>query len=270
MDTKQFIEYETVRDLKNKSEIMITEGIRPHMHLMWEVLCVTQGKIRVCINDETRILNAGETAVSASLDVHRYDLMEKDAIGYALMISPKHLERLNVILGDQTLCGHFISGDEHREIEQLIKIGEHYADINDMVFNGIIEAILGVVIQTLKLNRRIESKNETNMMRQVLIYLSENFMNDISLESVSKRFGYSPNFFSKIFNSYMKCGLREYINILKCEHSESMILNGENITEAAYNSGFTCMRTFYRVFREHFGMSPKKYIDNRIKNSKKA
>ena len=48
--------------------------------------------------------------------------------------------------------------------------------------------------------------------------------------------------------------------MLRIEHACSLLENGDNITEAAFSSGFSSIRTFNRVFVENMEMTPREYM----------
>jgi len=251
-------EYESIRDKSNESYLYVTEGIHPHFHVQWELLCVPKGRISVTINGETRILDRG-TAVAGSLDIHQYEILEPDSMGYVLTVAPKHTERLNKMVQNSILREHFLIGEPHEEIASLLEIADRYQTTNKFVYGGLVETVLSIAAHNLRFEDRA-AKAETDMMRECLVYLGDNFATKISLEDLAQKFGYSPNYFSTIFNSYVNMGLREYVNSIRADRAAALITNDKNIGDAAYECGFECMRTFYRVFKARFGASPQEYI----------
>ena len=256
-------EYESIRDKTNETYLYLTEGVHPHFHVQWEILCVARGKISVTINDETRILE-NATAVAGSLDIHQCEILEPGSVGYVLTVAPKHTEKLNMMVPNSALREHFIFGEPHNEIVSLIEIADRYQTANKFVFGGLIESILSIAVHNLRFEERA-AKSETDMMRDCLVYLADNYAAKISLEGLAKKFGYSPNYFSTIFNSYVKMGLREYVNSIRADRCAAMILNGTDASDAAFECGFDCMRTFYRVFKTRFGTAPQEYLKNLTK-----
>jgi len=260
IDNKKMAEYESIRDKSNESYLYITEGIHPHFHAQWELLCVPKGRISVTINGETRILEKG-TAVAGSLDIHQYEILEPNALGYVLTVAPKHTERLNKMIQNSVLREHFLTGEPHEEIVALLKIADRYQTTNKFVYGGLVETVLSIAAHNLQFEERPQ-KAEADMMRECLVYLGDNFATKISLESLAQKFGYSPNYFSTIFNAYVNMGLREYVNSIRADRAAALIINDKDVSDAAYECGFDCKRTFYRVFKARFGTSPQEYIKN--------
>lgn len=83
---------------------------------------------------------------------------------------------------------------------------------------------------------------------------------ELNLTSVSRRFNYSPKYASAAFMRLVKCGFSEYLENLRMEHAQRLIVEGvSNVKEMANACGYVDPLYFSRVFKKHFGVSPKKY-----------
>ena len=58
----------------------------------------------------------------------------------------------------------------------------------------------------------------------------------------------------------MNIGFADFVNSLRIEHACNLLEKGSNITEIAFSSGFSSIRTFNRVFLQTLGMTPRDYI----------
>lgn len=85
---------------------------------------------------------------------------------------------------------------------------------------------------------------------------------------MSEKFGYSPYHFSRLFNSFANTNLKKYVNSVRLDAAADKLKNGVGVTDAAFDSGFRSMRSFYRDFTERFGVSPRKYmlLDAKLRN----
>ena len=73
--------------------------------------------------------------------------------------------------------------------------------------------------------------------------------------------GYSPNYVAESFRSCFQMGLSRYINTVRLKNAMALMRKGEkNVTECAMESGFSSLRTFYRVFTEELGCTPREYL----------
>ncbi len=127
---------------------------------------------------------------------------------------------------------------------------------------GIVNPILGYILESGKfIDRNDNIKIE--LVSKILLYINENFKNNISPSSIAEYFGYSLAYISHIFKTSSGITLKRYLTITKLNNVLSLIKSDKNnITYCALESGFTSTRTFYRSFKNEFGCSPKTYLKN--------
>ena len=91
----------------------------------------------------------------------------------------------------------------------------------------------------------------SDKFRLVLKYIEQNYMQDISLDTLADIAGYSKFHFSRIFRQYNSMSYLQYINIQRTHAAEMLLLDQSiPITEVAMRSGFSSLSTFNRVFKE--------------------
>ena len=67
-----------------------------------------------------------------------------------------------------------------------------------------------------------------------------------------------PNF-RRLFREYMGISPIDYRNNIRLTHAKNKLQSGEyNVSEAAYESGFTNLSFFIRLYKEKYGHTPKK------------
>ena len=94
------------------------------------------------------------------------------------------------------------------------------------------------------------------LVRRERLYL----LPDVSRDCLVAKTGINKNRLAMLIQTYSGNSLSGYLNSLRLEHSLKMLSEGnETIESVAYDSGFNNVRTFYRVFREEFGMTPAEY-----------
>ena len=96
------------------------------------------------------------------------------------------------------------------------------------------------------------------MLVQILEYVSQNFQEDISLQSIARALGYNYQYLSKIFNRTMNINFKTLVNHYRFEYARQQLLNNpeKSISEIAFESGFQSIRSFNRIYREISGSTP--------------
>lgn len=231
-----------------------------HFHSPIELYYVDEGELEVWINDQHTVMKPGEISVALSYDSHCYHYVGETTA--SLLIIPTFM------------CKEFLAEIKNkratnsiiRDAEASRKIKECYDEIKKDSSNriktlGFINIILGIVMEQISFEP-INSTIETRLSSQLLFYISENYKDDISLNSIAQEFGYNPSYLSRYFKSCFNVGVNQYITRVRLRDAVKLMQTSENnITYCAFESGFNSIRTFYRAFLKEYGCTPKEYSE---------
>jgi AraC-like DNA-binding protein len=251
--------YESKRDLEHRNiEIFTTAGIAPHFHAQVEVLCVMRDFVNVTLNGETETVRAGGICVSGSYDVHSYSVNGGEGI---VVLFPLDCLRRFFAYTENAVIKHHIVYDEKlfSSISALLELYKSNSEsANPLFCEGWTNAFLGLLHDFLGFSQ-VGTGGRIDTFHEVLTYIRAHSDEELTLAGLSKRFGYSPYHFSRLFNSFINVGLKKYINSVRLENALDKMKNGESVTAAAFSSGFGSMRSFYRDFTEYYGETPQRY-----------
>lgn len=95
-------------------------------------------------------------------------------------------------------------------------------------------------------------------------YVAKNFREKITLEQMAFELGVSKYVLSRLFSKTFHSNFAGYVNGTRLNYATSM-LDGTNetIMNICYECGFESQRTFNRVFKERFGVTPREYRTNK-------
>ncbi len=241
----------------------------PHFHSSIEFVYVMDGELKATLNGVSYTVSKNQILISSSYTVHRY-ATESYSDAIVLIVPLDFIPSYNKVLS-QNCFSQKVYKDTAAcsEILHCMKIlshdGEKGCKISPNVLKGYIYVIVGMLIENVGLIHIGNDQNH-NLTKDILIYLQNNYLAPVSLELLSKDFGYSKSRFSHIFNSYFGCTLAEYVNTLRCRHAATLLIDDSvPIINAAMGSGFDSMRTFYRSFKRCFGVTPSQYRNNYTK-----
>lgn len=105
-------------------------------------------------------------------------------------------------------------------------------------------------------------------IQKVQDYIDQNYGKNMSVEELAEVAGFSKYHFNRIFKSITSESLLQYVNRVRMEKSLFILAHrGDyNMTDVAYELGFTDSAVFSRAFKKHYGISPmayrKKYSTN--------
>jgi AraC-like DNA-binding protein len=237
----------------------------PHIHSHIEIYLILSGELEVCINNEHKILKEGEISVSFSYDVHSYNA-PTDSDVYYLVIPTSFCGDFLPLLSSKRFNSSYIDDSQAYEtiknaIEKIL------SGVNQISKQGYIYVILGTILDSLEKSKE-PREYASAFSSELLIYISNHFKEDLSISSLSAKFGYNQNYLSKSFQNTFGISFVKYLTMLRLREAVLLLQKGEkSVAGCALESGFGSVRSFYRAFEEEFGCSPKEYMDT-IENDK--
>jgi YesN/AraC family two-component response regulator len=100
-------------------------------------------------------------------------------------------------------------------------------------------------------------------LQKALIFINNNYMNRLSLDSVAEKACTSKHHFSREFRKYVGCTYREYLNKVRTEKARELLRETNlSVTEAAFSVGYTGLRSFERMFKKTQGCTARQFKDS--------
>ena len=95
---------------------------------------------------------------------------------------------------------------------------------------------------------------------EILIYISENIKNKITIEDLETKFFYNRYYIMKLFKKEIGLTIVEYINSIRIYNSITLI-RGENsnLMSIAFKSGFYSLEYFSETFKLITKLNPRKF-----------
>ncbi|NCC63437.1 MAG: AraC family transcriptional regulator, partial [Spirochaetia bacterium] len=91
-------------------------------------------------------------------------------------------------------------------------------------------------------------------------YIRQNYQKDITLESVAASVSLSANYFSKMFNQTMHLSFSSYVNQLRIEKAQQLLLtSGLPLVEISALVGFDDQSYFSKVFKKLTTLTPGEF-----------
>ena len=253
--------YERVRDDQATPDLWRSSNNRckPHFHASIELVYVTEGELTVFLDDQQYTVRQNQVMIASAYTVHRYqsDMPNAEVI---MIIPLSFIPSVQKMLRDHAfLHPVYDVSDDPKTKSVLDMMSDDWADYNMETKKGLCYTLLGLLLSRVGLSAGTNSTNSAHM-KDVLIYLQENYQSNLSMEDLARRFGYSKSRFSHLFNETLGCPPGAFINALRCQHAaRAMLESDQPLLEIAMNAGFECPRTFYRVFKQYYGLTPTQY-----------
>jgi len=106
-----------------------------------------------------------------------------------------------------------------------------------------------------------ESEKEQDICARAKSYIEEYYQdNQLSLVELSKKFGLTSSYFSKMFKDKYQVSIPDYINVIRITKAKEMLRDTtKSVQSIAAASGFLESSTFIRTFKKMEGITPGVY-----------
>lgn len=112
-----------------------------------------------------------------------------------------------------------------------------------------------------EINLKKNNGGLNKMIEGVETYIKEYYKNcSLSVESLADHFGYTPNYFAKVFKDTTGLFINDYIRKCRLEKARELLRDKEiPIDEIAVSVGFQSKNYFYYTFKKEVGLTPLAY-----------
>ncbi len=258
-----------------------------HYHEFLEMLYLTKGEMKIWLNDKPYEFRQGELIIINSNETHRLESLCPESLYYVIKFTPKLLCTFQQTPKETKYILPFLA----EQSEQPRVYNRTFVDetgIPALLHDAIKEwnekgvgyelALKADVLKTIRIvvgylseqgiNVRMSASggNIQQMISTILEYVNENFTTADEKE-VADRFSISYSYFSRSFKQIMNMSFKEYINYLKINEAQRLLLTtGKSISEISAELGFSSASHFINVFKKHKSCSPKQYKKNIAKD----
>ena len=245
--------FETQRDKQNyyahKDNVC-----QAHFHRAVEILYVTKGKKTVSLDGELYELGVGDLLVCPPYRLHAY-LPNENSTQIVLTFSATACPKFETLCSTQapkTPVFH----DEQALLLPFMLQSENFE--NELLFVGIVNYILGIYVKNTPFYP-IKKKSERSFLEEIVAYIEEYYAQAITLPSIAKRFGYSPNYFSTLFKKYFYVSFTDYLNGVRVQKSLKY-LKTHSVSTVYFLCGFNSPQQYFLHFKKFYGVSPKEFL----------
>lgn len=141
-----------------------------------------------------------------------------------------------------------ISSYYAQQIELMASVREGQGLIEEMIQNY------------CRLVRRHSLKDYSPLIQKVLLHIDTEISSDLKLTLLAKQYSVSPEYLSTLFHKETGKTLTAYVNDKRLELGASLLRTTKlQVQSIAEYCGFPDAGYFAKLFRKHYGMSPKAY-----------
>ncbi len=272
--------YEKV-DYENNAPILLhinheTDNYSTHWHTAIELIMPVTNFYTVTIGKTTYRLMEGEILVIPPGELHEL-IAPEDGVrrillfDFSIISNLKGFSNIASVLNQPRLINEATAPDILPQLQGLFdEITSEYTSKNTLREAAIYALIIQMFVllgrkymsteslfPDVKVNKQKEYIEKFNLIFE---YINNNFMEDISLETIADVAGFSKFHFSRLFKHFTDMSFYDYLNQRRVKEAEKYLLNPSlSITEIALRSGFSSISTFNRVFKSFKECTPTEF-----------
>lgn len=246
-----------------------------HAHSYYEMFYLISGGCDLFIKNNVYHLTPGNITFIPADTLHRTSYSNA-ALHECVSIefTQSYLSELVAEFGTVWLQSHLFSNifylpeDCRSDINAMLSLilAEHQSSdifsncMLKMYFQTLVVRILRYIndASILIVNNNTRATDEA--LQIAVDYINEHFKNNITLDDMAELLHLNPSYFSKKFKSANGLGFKEYLNNVRINHSEKLLLEtGMSITEIAFECGYDNSNYYGDAFKKVNGVSPSTF-----------
>ena len=248
-----------------------THNYGDHLHEYSEVVYVLDGEIESTVNGVTEIAKAGDFIIITPFQVHSTHTPDKCKIFICVISNDLILSNLakselfvgyrRSVFTPPPYLASYLN-------EKFIKAATDYKAWHlEKDFRSLKASVCALFNEYTSVTEPAEKTSHENILADVILYLNEHFRENITLKTVSKALGYAPGYISHCLETLPSMNFSTILNSLRVEYAKLLLTSGNYANvDVAYESGFSCERSFYRAFLKKTGTTPQKYVKKEKSN----
>ena len=259
--------------------------VKAHTHDYYEFYFFISGNIHMNIAGETFVPSPGSMMIIPPRTPHFAKLLDgsipyrrfvfwvtKDFLRSLSNISRDYLYLTSKAGKGQSFFMHKFSDIEFNTIQG--KAFSLIDEIHSERFGKDAKILISVSDFMLSINRMVyeseivasTSAEPDTLYQSIIQYIEAHIDEDLSLDLLSDKLHVSKFHISHLFTETNGLPLHKYITKKRLAMCKDAILGGHDISVVAGIYGFSDYSVFYRAFVKEYGLSPKKFRDEIIRN----
>lgn len=115
-------------------------------------------------------------------------------------------------------------------------------------------------------HRSMRQESNEDIFDEVLAYIGQNYVYEITLPSLAEKFNYNTSYFSELFKSKVGQSFVQYLSEIRMKHACHLLETTElGLSDIAELTGFSNASYFSSRFKKMFHISPSEYRNEKLK-----
>lgn len=253
-----------------------------HIDNCFALLYIFQGDCTLTLNSFTRTMHTGELCI-ISPQIPRFHSFSPESVVLSITVEKETFKQTfsKLLVRDNCLSSFFrntllhsehgylffllpLCNDLRQIIQHFFQETVHWDEYSPNVFLSYLDVLFTKIIRSQEESYDYYAHSTSSpaavALPHILHYIQTHYMEELSLENLSKKFHYEKTYLSKLLHQFTgltytdiiyECRLKKAKELLRCTNYK--------ITDIAGMVGYNSSDHFSRSFKKYVGMSPKNY-----------
>ena len=250
--------------------------VKSHSHDYYEFYLLVEGEVSIVIEKETLPLSSGDLIIVPP-GIKHYPVIHNPEIPYRRFVFWVSEDYARTLMEE--------SVDYVWLLQKAASQKQYRFHLGFNEFNNIQYRILSLLeeVHSARFGREAAMRNQVNnlilhlnrvvyeaehpevsgngsdLMSDLLQYISSHLCENLELETLADRFFVSKYYISHLFKDTLGISLHQYIQKKRLSAARDALLSGEKAGKLYSDYGFNDYSVFFRAFCKEYGLSPKEY-----------
>ena len=233
----------------------------PHIHEAVEMVYIVKGTLELGVGQELYHMEKGDFEIVFPNLIHHYQVFQSgDNKALYMLVSPKLIPNYMEEMQEKCPASPVVLKEcLHKDIVKTVKALVDVEKDNVRLIQAYVQMIFAHVFSGMDMVSK-ETVGSEDLVYKSVEYVAKNFRKNFSLEQMAFDLGVSKYILSRVFSKTFHCNFAGYVNGVRLNYAISMLEGTkESITNICYDCGFESQRTFNRVFKNRYRMTPREY-----------
>ncbi len=259
--------------------------IEEHMHGgVYELSVITRGSGRMYTGSVAAEVKKGDIYVSFPFEIHKVESDSDDPLSYDFITfsvnSFRFADELNKVWSQKISPNSRVIHNE-KVIDLIDCILSEFDDNNknstsfsNVMLSALCNQMIVYVLRGMKADSsKIASTNNSNseLCYKMMNYIDTHLYTLTNLNEMARDMGYNYSYLSALFRKTTTVSLSYYYRVKRLETARLLLAeNKKSISQVAELMNYSSIYAFSKSFREHYGVSPRKYLHQFTSNAIKS
>ena len=221
----------------------------PHYHDSIEIIYMIHGKAKTYVNGTSYEFSEGDISICNTQQVHFYENYPQEKLAFCVVLSHKYTHDFRQVHKDTAFPSLLTNKEHNAKIYALLNEWfnlENRTFLTDCAYANLLLDML-VKLYGFSDMKAINPLNATAI--ELVNYINENYANPLTLETAAKHFGYSTEYFSKMFKHAVGKNFLSFLNTTRAQQAKKMLTASDrklSLQEICTACGFNNTVSMYR------------------------